>query len=117
MKCASTDSIKHHQRVRERGSGGLCSLCPCQQPIKMYGNQRKVDPSASRGCMRRILPTLALVVFFPCVLTLTAFGQAPKEPSAASTAPKTQSAPAAGPGYVIAPGDLLEIQVWKEPEI
>lgn len=66
--------------------------------------------------MARLLPTLVALVLLPLATVSAAAGQTAKAPSPSNVAPRVQSPPA-GPGYVIAPGDLLEIQVWKEPEI
>lgn len=67
--------------------------------------------------MARLLPMLAALVLLAATTASNAAGQAAKAPpSPSSVAPQVQSPPA-GPGYVIQPGDMLEIQVWKEPEI
>ena len=66
--------------------------------------------------MPRLLPRLVALVLLTGVSVSAAGSQATKGSSPATVAPKVQSLPAS-PGYVIQPGDLLEIQVWKEPEI
>jgi polysaccharide biosynthesis/export protein len=66
--------------------------------------------------MNRLLPTVVALVLLLAATVSSAAGQATKSPSPSSVAPQVQSQPAS-PGYVIAPGDMLEIQVWKEPEI
>ena len=67
--------------------------------------------------MARLLLTLVALALLPATTVSISAGQATKaSPSPSSVAPQVQSPPAS-PGYVIRPADLLEIQVWKEPEI
>lgn len=67
--------------------------------------------------MQRLLLRLMALVLLTGAGVSAAGAQATQSSSPASVAPKVQSSGPASPDYVIQPGDLIEIQVWKEPEI
>jgi len=62
---------------------------------------------------RRILPiSLAILLGLS-----SASAVVPQQDKPAAKAPEKAAAPTAGSGYVIAPGDVLDIQVWQEPNV
>lgn len=62
---------------------------------------------------RRILPIgLAILLGLGSASALL-----PQQDKPATKAPEKAATPAAGGGYVISPGDVLDIQVWQEPNV
>lgn len=62
---------------------------------------------------RRILPIgLAILLGLGSASALL-----PQQDKPAAKAPEKAATPAAGGGYVISPGDVLDIQVWQEPNV
>lgn len=62
---------------------------------------------------RRMLPIGLAVLLGLC----SAWASVPRQDKPASNAPEKAGTPAVGAGYVISPGDVLDIQVWQEPNV